>query len=599
MTGAAVGKKLFGELAVDLGYITEDQLRSILARKNLSSQMLGQLCIEEGLIDDEKLARIMARQYSRRYVDLSALEDPELFRIIPVDFMVRHRFIPYSLKGDVLEIAMAEPMDFFKVVGELGMIVDHAVSLVVACESRISELLKRFEKQDELKRLDEIGATHQEKDRESRESRLQVIRESDTGEYLLSAEKISESESRIVGNVDFAIFDAINKGASDIHFESTEQGMVLRYRIDGTLHRAREPYPAEDKAPIVSRVKVMSDLDISETRIPQDGRFKLKVGDRFIDFRVSVLPASFGENMVIRILDQEKLAEASGSLNLDAMDLPEGELARIRRLIRAPYGMFLMTGPTGSGKTSTLYRALSEVNSRETKIITIEDPVEYQLPGITQIPVNEKKGLTFAKGLRSILRHDPDKILVGEIRDRETAEIAVQSALTGHLVFTTVHANSAFEVVNRFVHMGIEPYNLMSALNCIVAQRLIRVLCRHCRREEALSRQVLADSGLSPDLGEERTFYGAGPIGCSHCKGTGFRGRKAIIELLELDDGMKEMFIRQATLGELRKRALAMGTVFLRGAALNEVFNGETTLEEANRVTFIENSPGAGEAASL
>lgn len=587
-SGAKPAKRMrFGEIAVKLGYMSEEDLKGILSRKNISRQLLGQICKDEGLIDDEKLARIMADQYACRYVDLNEIADPKLLKLVPVEFMVKNRFVPHALSGDTLEIAMAEPMDYFKVAGELGMMLDHEIAIVVASESRIDLLLKRIERLNEQERMEELGASGLGDAGGASDDRLHMVKKSASGEYVLSAERIEESESKIVGRVDFTIFDAINKGASDIHFETTDYGMIIRYRIDGTLHQVAEPLPVQDQALIVSRLKVMSELDISETRVPQDGRFKLKVGDRFIDFRVSVLPASFGENVVIRILDQEKLAAGVGGLRLSNMRLPDHELIRIRRMIRAPYGMFLMTGPTGSGKTSTLYRALSEVNSKDTKIITIEDPVEYQLRGITQIPVNEKKGLTFAKGLRAILRHDPDKLLVGEIRDRETAEIAVQSALTGHLVFTTVHANSSFEVINRFIHMGIEPYNLMSALNCIVAQRLIRTLC-DCKVAVNHPDGELRASGLDPSLCRDQVFYDA--KGCHRCKGTGYRGRKAIIELVELDDDMKEMFIKRASASDLKRKATGGGTTFLRGAALHEVRFGETTLAEANRVTFIESA---------
>ena len=337
--------------------------------------------------------------------------------------------------------------------------------------------------------------------------------------------------------------------------------------------------------PVISRLKVMSELDISEKRIPQDGRFKLKIKDRFIDFRISVLPTIFGEDAVIRILDQQRMAPAKGELSLDNMGLSEKELFRLRRQTKAPYGLFLMTGPTGSGKTTTLYRALSEVNRKDTKIITIEDPVEYQLKGITQIPVNEKKGLTFSRGLRSILRHDPDTILVGEIRDSETAQIALQSALTGHQVFATVHANSSFEVINRFVHMGIEPYNLVTALNCIVAQRLIRKLCK-CKIKKKMSDETLVESGLNPEKFKNITFYKA--YGCENCKGTGYAGRKAIIEHVELDGDMREMLSKQVSTSVLKKLAISRGVVFLRHAAINEVVKGVTTLDEANRITFVE-----------
>jgi type IV pilus assembly protein PilB len=419
----------------------------------------------------------------------------------------------------------------------------------------------------------------------SDDMRLAIVRESEKGEDVLSIEKLSIDESPIVKLIDTTILDAINKRSSDIHIETSDQGVIIRYRIDGMLHQATEPLNVQHQSAIVSRIKVMSDLDISEKRIPQDGRFKLKIRNRHVDFRVSILPTIFGEDAVIRILDRESLMEDVVEFHLDNLGIPPRELSRMRRMISAPYGMFLMTGPTGSGKTTTLYRALSEVNSKEDKIITIEDPVEYQLRGIVQIPVNEKKGLTFAKGLRSILRHDPDKILVGEIRDSETAQIALQSALTGHLVFTTVHANSSFEVINRFIHMGIEPYNLMAALNCIAAQRLLRTLC-HCKAKVKVPEGKLKESGLDCKLYADHTFYGA--KGCEDCKGTGYMGRKAIIELLELDDDMREMFVKRAPLQMIKKKAVEMGTTFLRKAALQEVLAGETTLREANRVTFVE-----------
>ncbi|MFH2066787.1 MAG: GspE/PulE family protein [Pseudomonadota bacterium] len=553
--------------------MTPDQLDFVLSKKTISKQMVGQLCIEEGFIDHEQLARIMAAQYSFKYVELGSIDDPELLNLVPFELMVKYNFVPYDKKKDELVIAVAAPMHAFRAIDELEMLTDLKISVVVASETSVSELLKKMESSRNV--LDSV----------SDDMRLSLVRETDKGEDILSVERLSAEESPIVKLVDSTILDAINKRASDIHIESSDRGVIIRYRINGMLHQATDPLDIQYQSSIISRIKVMSELDISEKRIPQDGRFKLKVRDRYIDFRVSILPTIYGEDAVIRILDRETMVSAKGEFRLDAMDLPPREVARIRRMIRAPYGMFLMTGPTGSGKTTTLYRALSEVNSRDVKIITIEDPVEYQLKGITQIPVNEKTGLTFARGLRSILRHDPDKILVGEIRDPETAQIALQSALTGHLVFTTVHANSSFEVINRFIHMGIEPYNLMSALNCIVAQRLIRTLC-HCKVRYSPSADEIIGSGLDPERCKEHVFFEA--KGCGSCKGTGFQGRKAIIELVEMDDEIKKLFIDRSAIAELKKKAKESGTTFLRKAAIQEVFNGSTTLAEANRVTFIE-----------
>ncbi len=330
----------------------------------------------------------------------------------------------------------------------------------------------------------------------------------------------------------------------------------------------------------------MSDLDISERRIPQDGRFKVRMGGKSIDFRVSIMPSIFGEDAVIRILDKESIAKDLHGLTLDVLGIEGHELNRFRRMIREPYGMVLVTGPTGSGKTTTLYAALTEIFNEQEKIITIEDPVEYQLKGVVQIPVNEKKGLTFAKGLRSILRHDPDKIMVGEIRDPETAQIAVQSALTGHLVFTTVHANNVFDVLGRFLHMGIDAYNFVSCLNCVAAQRLVRKICEHCKEPVTYNRADFEESSLEYEKYRNHTFYKG--AGCKECNGQGYHGRTAIIELLDLDDNLRDMIISKASVSQLKVAARNAGTAFLREAAVEKLLNGVTTLEEINRVTFAE-----------
>ncbi len=562
----------FGDWALRLGFLTQEDIRYVLSKKDISKQMFGQLCLEEGILDDEKIARIIAAQYSHKYVRLAPELAPDLINLVPVDFMLKYKFVPYHREEDQLTIAMAEPMNIMKLIDELEMLTNLEISVVVASERAILEQIKRFENRQNL-----LQST-------TDDMQLSVVRESEKGDYVLSAEKVSSEASPIVKLVDSTILDAITKRASDIHFEASQQGLIIRYRINGMLHQATNPIDIKHQSSIISRIKVMSELDISEKRIPQDGRFKLMVKDRFIDFRISILPTIFGEDSVIRILDRESIGTRAGRFKLDEMGFAEYELLRLRRMIHAPYGMFLMTGPTGSGKTTTLYGALSEINSKDVKIITIEDPVEYQLEGIVQIPVNEKKGLTFARGLRSVLRHDPDKILVGEIRDSETAQIALQSALTGHMVFTTVHANRSFDVVNRFAHMGIMPENLMAALNCIAAQRLIRTLC-DCKVQYTPSENELTESGLTSKLVKGHTFYAA--KGCEHCQGTGFKGRKAIIEILEMNDDMKELFINRAPIAEIKRKAVQSGSIFLRRAALQEVFNGVTTLKEANRVTFV------------
>ena len=413
--------------------------------------------------------------------------------------------------------------------------------------------------------------------------------EAGDGESVLGVEElslmaISEDASPVVRLVNSTLYDAFKSGASDIHLESEPAGLEIRYRIDGVLSSVGRVHGLAMAQEVISRIKVMSELDISETRIPQDGRFKVSVRNRPVDLRVSVMPSMYGEDAVLRILDKRTLAEGAGELRLEVLGLDPESIRRIRKLSNEPYGMVLVTGPTGSGKTTTLYAALTEINLRKDKIVTIEDPVEYQLPGVLQIPVNEKKGLTFARGLRSILRHDPDKILVGEIRDPETAQIAVQSALTGHLVFTSVHANSAFDVIGRFKHMGVDPYSFVSALNGIVAQRLVRINCPDCRRPAQPDAQMLAESGIEQDAAHYHFMAGQG---CGTCRGTGFKGRKAIAEFLVLNDELREMIVANAPIRQIKEASRKGGTRFLREAALELVRTGETTLEEINRVTFV------------
>jgi type IV pilus assembly protein PilB len=382
------------------------------------------------------------------------------------------------------------------------------------------------------------------------------------------------------------IFTALERRASDIHIETRDTEVGVKYRIDGCLTEAMAPIAKEHHSTIISRIKIMSELDISERRIPQDGRFKTRYKGRNIDFRVSIMPSIHGEDSVIRILDKETISEKFKNLSLDVVGFAEADIKKFRKYIAEPYGMVLVTGPTGSGKTTTLYGAIMEIKNEEDKIITIEDPVEYQLKGITQIPVNEKKGLTFARGLRSILRHDPDKIMVGEIRDVETAQIAIQSALTGHLVFTTVHANNVVDVLGRFLNMGVDPYNFVSALNCILAQRLVRMICPSCRKPIRHTREYLKESGLDPDKYENYDFFQG--EGCLECNGTGFRGRTAIHELLDLSDSIRDMLIARRPTSEIKRAAREEGMSSLRQSAMNKVFAGETTLKEINKATFID-----------
>ena len=414
---------------------------------------------------------------------------------------------------------------------------------------------------------------------------LQILREEDAADESLTVERLTSDISPVIKLVDSMIYTAIKRRASDIHVETQDDALHVKYRIDGVLQAAMRPIDKQFHSAVLSHIKVMAELDIAEKRVPQDGRFKLRMPGKTIDFRVSIMPSIHGEDAVIRILDKESISEQFRELRLDILGFPADELRRFRRAIAEPYGMVLVTGPTGSGKTTTLYGALAEIASSEDKIVTIEDPVEYQLKGITQIPINERKGLTFARGLRSILRHDPDKIMVGEIRDPETAQIAIQSALTGHLVFTTVHANNVVDVLGRFLNMGVEAYQFVSALNCVLAQRLVRTICRDCRHPVTIPEEELREAKIDPAIAAEHTFYQGG--GCIECGGTGYRGRTAICELLDLSDHIRELILERRPTSEIKQAARAAGMRFLRESAVEQVLQGRTTLHEINKVTFV------------
>jgi type IV pilus assembly protein PilB len=483
--------------------------------------------------------------------------------------LVRFNGVPVARQGASLVLAFADLADP-ETLDEIEYLLARPLEAVIAPEGRVAAALRRHRGGDLLLEQASEGL------------RLQLLAEDETAAEPGAPRP---EESPIVRLVDSLILGAIDKRASDIHLETKDREVLVKYRIDGVLYAALDPLDKKHHDTILSRLKVMSELDIAEKRVPQDGRFRLRVKGRTIDFRVSIMPSIHGEDAVVRILDKESLHAAFRDLRLDVLGFPEADLRKLRKYITEPYGMVLVTGPTGSGKTTTLYAALSEIATPEEKIITIEDPVEYQIPGITQVPVNEKKGLTFARGLRSILRHDPDKIMVGEVRDPETAQIAVQSALTGHLVFTTVHANNVFDVIGRFLHMGVEPYNFVSALNCVMAQRLVRVLCAGCRRRASPSEALLRESGLDPDLYQDQAFYE--PSGCAECAGTGFLGRTAVAEMLDMSDRIRQMILERRPAAEIKQAAREEGMTFLRDAALEKVFAGATTLREINKVTFV------------
>jgi type II secretory ATPase GspE/PulE/Tfp pilus assembly ATPase PilB-like protein len=524
--------------------------------------------------EEEARAMALAERLGLPYVDLLSFRiNAELFRSVPVEWMLRYEFIPENRSERALTIIAADPSDIVRM-DELEMLVSLPLFLKVGSRAAIAEILQKSESSQRV--LDEA----------TEDFRLQLVSENDEGEETLTIDRITQDASPIIKLVDSILFNAIQRRASDIHIETQESLVVIKYRIDGVLYQAMDPIDKRHHGTIISRIKVMSELDIAEKRVPQDGRFKLRVRGRTIDFRVSIMPTVHGEDAVIRILDKESANDAFKTLSLDVVGIDEDTKKRLRKFIHEPYGMVLVTGPTGSGKTTTLYACLSEIQSVEDKIVTIEDPVEYQLKGITQIPVNEKKGLTFARGLRSILRHDPDKIMVGEIRDEETAQIAVQSALTGHLVFTTVHANNVIDVIGRFLNMKVDLYNFVSALNCVLAQRLVRRLCPHCKEPVTYSREQLLESGLLPHETENQTFYES--RGCLECEGAGFRGRMAIAELLGVSDRIRELVLEKRPGSEIKSAARAEGMTFLRESAIRKVLEGETTLREINKVTFVD-----------
>jgi type IV pilus assembly protein PilB len=525
-------------------------------------------------VAEEAEARRLARRYEVEFIDLEHFNiDHALFRSIPADLMLRYGFVPYRRDAHALFIVVSDPSDV-QTIDEVGVQLGTAIRASVGTPSAIQSILKKSESSQRV--LEEATEGFQ----------MQILREDEVSEESLTVDKLTSDASPVIRLVDSMVFTALQRRASDIHIETQDDAVAVKCRIDGVLQPLMKNIDKRHHSTIISRIKVMAELDIAEKRVPQDGRFKLRVRGKAIDFRVSIMPSVHGEDAVIRILDKESISEQFTELKLDILGFPEDEMRRFRKYIREPYGMVLVTGPTGSGKTTTLYAALSEIKSVEDKIITIEDPVEYQLKGITQIPINEKKGLTFARGLRSILRHDPDKIMVGEIRDPETAQIAIQSALTGHLVFTTVHANNVIDVLGRFLNMGVEAYQFVSALNCVLAQRLVRRICEQCKRPATVTVEMLRESALDPTLGDRHRFYEG--AGCIECSGTGFKGRTAICELMDLSDRIRDMILERRPTSEIKRAARDEGMRFLRECAVSRVLDGVTTLREINKVTFVE-----------
>jgi general secretion pathway protein E len=557
-------------VAIETTMLDESLLARALAESQRSGRPTMDLLKEYSQLAPIELAQALALALDYRFLggeELATLEPA--FDIVPPSEATRRSCVLVRQAGGLLAV-VADPLDT-GVRNWLETRTAQALDWGVAASNELADFIAR--RAAALRAIDSVL------------SQAETHGAATNGPDNLSYVSISEDASPIVRLVHSTVYDALRAGASDIHLESTAAGLTVRYRIDGVLVTIASVAGTGVAEQVISRLKVMSDLDIAERRVPQDGRFSIALDRRPIDFRVSIIPSIFGEDAVLRALDKQALTERLHGLRLDALGFDSRVVTQVRRLSSLPYGMLLVTGPTGSGKTTTLYAAISETQTGSDKIVTIEDPVEYQLQGVLQIPVNEKKGLTFARGLRSILRHDPDKIMVGEIRDSETAQIAIQSALTGHLVFTTVHANNVFDVVSRFTHMGVDTYSFVSALSGVLAQRLIRMVCEQCAEPRTPSRELLEESQLS--VAASAAFNFTVGRGCQHCRGSGYRGRKAIGELLVLNDELREAIINRAPVRQLKEMSKKGGVRLIRSVALDLVRRGETTLEEVNRVTVM------------
>ena len=569
-----VTRPTLADVLIQQGVLPKQTLDQVLGRLDGVTAALGQTLVGEGIISEDQLARALAAQFDLPCDLLTEFRvDQSFYNSMSVKLMQRHPFIPIAEHQGRLTIAISDPQNLLAL-DELELLLGRPLDFVVSSRSAILAALERSEGSSQA--LRELEA----------EYRSVLVKEDERGEEVFTIDHEGEDQSPAVKLLDSILLSALQRRASDIHIEAADRATKVKLRVDGILVPAMEPLDIRLHAPLVSRLKVMSDLDIAERRVPQDGSFRMRLERKTVDFRVSILPSVFGESVVVRILDREAITTGVAALRLERLGFNMEDLKRFRRAITRPYGMVLVTGPTGSGKTTTLYAAITEMNIKEDKLITIEDPVEYQLSGVVQIPVNEKKGLTFARGLRSILRHDPDKIMVGEIRDAETAQIAIQSSLTGHLVLTTVHANNVFDVIGRFASMGIDAYNFLAALNCVLAQRLVRMVCLGCRVAVKLEPALAEESGLDFEEYKDVPFYEG--KGCQECHGTGYRGRKCITEFLDLNDEIKEMILAERPLSEVRYRAVTSGMITLRQSALRKVLEGSTTLREINRVTFSE-----------
>jgi len=556
------------DILLQQGYVLPAQVPADIETKNYAE--LYEKLVMTGVLTPAQLLEAVAIALDIPYVDLTDVSiDTALFNKLPAKVAFKYSVLPYSEENGVLNVVVSDPFDL-TIIDRLEHISKSRVQILLSTKEAIKEALRRSQGANEV--LNELSTNFTSVDKPFAAA--------------VAIDYEGDNERQVTRLINTIIVAALQKRASDIHIEAFAQHINIKYRIDGVLSAAMEPIDISYHAALVSRIKVMADMDIAEKRVAQDSRMKLRVEARDVDFRVSILPGVFGEDVVIRILDKSYLSGNMHNLKLSHLGFDAAILESFQRAIHEPYGMILITGPTGSGKTTTLYAALSELNTKEEKIITIEDPVEYQLDGVVQIPVNEKKGVTFAGGLRSILRHDPDKIMIGEIRDSETVQIAVQSALTGHLVFTTVHANNSLDVIGRFEHMGVNIYNFVSSLNCVMAQRLVRTLCQQCREEVAPDLELIHASAL--DVDEYSAFPWYRGKGCNDCNHTGFRGRTAIIEYLRMTPRIRELITQRKSIAELQQAARDQGMITLREAALDKFKQGLTTLAEINRVTIVE-----------
>lgn len=558
-----------GELLVRENLITPEQLKKALEQAKESGGRLGESLSKLGILDETELTDFLSRHYKVPSINLEEFEiDPEVIKLVSAEICEKHSVIPVNRAGPTLIIATADPSNIF-VADDIKFLTGYNVEMVVAPESQIKRAIEKYYgKQASDNMMNEVLQEISEAEIESVEDQEDID--------IKDLEKATQ-DAPVVKLVNHLLTDAIAKGASDIHVEPYEKFFRIRYRIDGVLHEVMQP-PLKLKNAVISRLKIMSSLDIAERRIPQDGRIKLRVKDKEVDFRVSTLPTLFGEKVVLRILDKSNL-----QLDLTKLGFEEEQLKLFREAINQPYGMVLVTGPTGSGKTTTLYSALMELNQITDNISTAEDPVEYNLPGINQVQINDEVGLNFAAALRAFLRQDPDIILVGEIRDFETAEIAVKAALTGHLVLSTLHTNDAPSSITRLLNMGVEPFLVTASVNAVVAQRLVRKICTNCKVEADVPPKMLIDIGMDPEEANEVTCYKG--AGCERCNGKGYKGRLALYEIMPLWEELKEMVLNGASAGELKKEAVRMGMSTLRMSGLKKIKEGVTTIDEVLAIT--------------